>query len=90
SVQGHSHRENNQPCQDAWSVEHTTNGLAACVCDGAGSARYSEIGSRYVSRLFVQRISEFGHVDYLSVEEIQPVILRTLSAIREQLVSLAN
>ncbi len=90
SVQGRSHQENNQPCQDAWSVEHTANGLAACVCDGAGSARYSDVGSRYVSRLFVQRVSEFGDVDYLTIEEIQPVIIRTLSAIREQLVSLAN
>lgn len=49
SVTGRSHIESKMPCQDSHSYSDLGNGWGlAIVSDGAGSAKYSHIGSRLV------------------------------------------
>ena len=58
SVEGLSHIESKTPCQDYSVVETSNNGkwVAIAVCDGAGSAKHSEIGSRLVAKTFAQKL----------------------------------
>lgn len=47
---GKSHRENGVPCQDNFFLSPINeNSGIAVVCDGAGSAKNSQIGSKFVS-----------------------------------------
>ena len=48
-VTGAAHIEEGLPCQDAFAVETVGDVLVAVVADGAGSARYSDEGSRALS-----------------------------------------
>ena len=54
---GPSHAADNSPCQDSFSIEVVENAaaqtLVACVSDGAGSAKYSDVGSDVVCRTIV-------------------------------------
>ncbi|EOF9264813.1 protein phosphatase 2C domain-containing protein [Klebsiella pneumoniae] len=46
---GSSHRQNQLPCQDAFCYRNLGDRLVAVVCDGAGSAAYSEQGAAMVA-----------------------------------------
>ncbi|WP_348766020.1 PP2C family serine/threonine-protein phosphatase [uncultured Salinisphaera sp.] len=48
SAIGASHIAGDLPCQDAHAYRHTGNGFVGVVCDGAGSAAYSDAGARLV------------------------------------------
>lgn len=49
SVQGNGHLKNDIPCQDNHAYEYLQNGWGiAITSDGAGSAKYSQIGSAFV------------------------------------------
>ena len=51
SVIGKSHIQGNIPCQDAQSIEPVDSRWGvAVVCDGAGSAKLSHIGSEFVAQ----------------------------------------
>ena len=50
AVIGSSHLEGNLPCQDAFAYARAGDVLVAVVCDGAGSAARSEVGSARFSR----------------------------------------
>ena len=57
SVRGTSHVRNETACQDAHRWTHLADGtLIAAVADGAGSARYGEIGATVASRTCVEAI----------------------------------
>lgn len=62
SVQGSSHVSSNTPCQDFWSACISPNGkwMALAVCDGAGSALRAEEGSRFVAKLFVEKLIDLS------------------------------
>jgi hypothetical protein len=47
---GSSHLETGTPCQDAFAHARAGDVLVAVVCDGAGSARLSHVGSSRFSR----------------------------------------
>ena len=55
---GTSHTETGTPCQDSFDIEKSDDGkwVAVAVCDGAGSAKYSEAGSRLVSKTFAKKL----------------------------------
>ncbi|MBZ7213561.1 PP2C family serine/threonine-protein phosphatase [Klebsiella grimontii] len=59
SVIGSSHRQNNLPCQDAFCYRNLGDRLVAAVCDGAGSAAYSEQGAVLVARELAERLAKF-------------------------------
>jgi len=51
SVIGQSHTTNNKPCQDNYLIDILNDKWGiAIVCDGAGSAANSDLGSKYVSQ----------------------------------------
>lgn len=43
---GTSHKVNGLPCQDAWGCRELGELLIVAISDGAGSAKYAELGSR--------------------------------------------
>lgn len=61
-VAGRSHESNRVGCQDAWSSvrrgSDAASILAACLCDGAGTAANSADGAAFVSRSLAGWISE--------------------------------
>lgn len=67
SIKGTSHEDSQQPCQDACRVvELEESGevlLVACAADGAGSASYSDEGSRIACDIFIE-ILEAWEVDF--------------------------
>jgi len=58
SVKGISHIETNTPCQDSYEIAYSNDGkwVAVAVCDGAGSAKYSEAGAKLVAQTFAQKL----------------------------------
>lgn len=50
SLRGALHKANNMPCQDYFCYKQSKNKLVAVVSDGAGSARYGQIGARIICR----------------------------------------
>jgi protein phosphatase 2C-like protein len=62
SVIGTSHVRSGDPCQDAGACEviESNEGdvLVAVACDGAGSAKLSQIGSDKTSRFVLRRVTE--------------------------------
>jgi hypothetical protein len=58
SLQGPSHLAENSPCQDCHSVqvfgEAKEQSLLACIADGAGSARFSDEGSKIACDVIVE------------------------------------
>jgi serine/threonine protein phosphatase PrpC len=58
SVTGVSHYSTSTPCQDKHSVVSSADGkwLAAVVSDGAGSAKYAEIGAETTVKIFCESL----------------------------------
>lgn len=56
SFAGFSHLKNGLPCQDAFSFAHAGNRFSAVVCDGAGSAAFSDFGARCVAEQLAQHL----------------------------------
>lgn len=57
SVIGSSHRQHGLPCQDAFCYRNLGDRLVAVVCDGAGSAAYSEHGADWVANGLADRLA---------------------------------
>jgi serine/threonine protein phosphatase PrpC len=60
---GSSHATSNQACQDHITHLSTPNKSwnSICVSDGAGSAKYSEVSSKYVSENFCRLLIELSY-----------------------------
>lgn len=62
SLQGSSHLADETPCQDNHSVrvlgEDGARTLIACVADGAGSAKHSELGSSIVCNSMIENATK--------------------------------
>jgi Protein phosphatase 2C len=63
SSQGSSHSADNSPCQDSHTVcvlgEGDAETLVACVADGAGSAKFSDVGSALLCQTIVDSAKAF-------------------------------
>ena len=57
SVVGKSHLDKGVPCQDAHAHLAVGESLVAVVCDGAGSARHSELGAQFVATTLAQALA---------------------------------
>ena len=64
SEAGGDHLRTGVPCQDASRLHVEPNVLIACVADGAGSARYSDEGSRAAVEAFVEASADLLHREY--------------------------
>lgn len=94
SVVGTSHLDTNTPCQDSFAIEYSEdrNWIAAAVCDGAGSAKNSEVGSQLVANAFAKKLI------YLSEEFktkqpgtwINDYIIQQVLIVRDELRKIAN
>lgn len=70
SQQGEGHRMMALPCQDSSTILETENGtIIGVVCDGAGSAKYSDCGARVVSL-------QLQH--YLSISFFQDLLMNKM------------
>ena len=58
SIVGQSHISTNTPCQDKYQIRTSLNGewVAIAVCDGAGSAEFSERGATVTSSYFCSEL----------------------------------
>jgi hypothetical protein len=63
SSQGSSHAAEQSPCQDSHTLcvvgEGDAETLIACVSDGAGSAKFSDVGAALICRTIVDSVTAF-------------------------------
>ncbi|MDJ0634915.1 MAG: PP2C family serine/threonine-protein phosphatase [Xenococcaceae cyanobacterium MO_188.B29] len=57
SAIGTSHEKQQMPCQDYGNYKMTNNALIGAVADGAGSAKYSDIGAKLSVNTVLERIT---------------------------------
>ncbi len=87
---GKSHIDSNLPNQDSIYLQKTQDGLAAVVCDGAGSAKFSQAGAAFFSQSIAQMllglsVSHSGIA--LDLGQLKQQIIEQLSQIRLDLQS---
>ena len=58
SITGKKHLEKNQPCQDVTYGRITDDGALILVADGAGSSKFSHIGSRVLVSSFADYVEK--------------------------------
>lgn len=58
SVKGTSHIASNTPKQDNCEIYMFKDYLIATVADGAGSARYSDLSSKFICKLFIRKTKQ--------------------------------
>lgn len=83
SVRGRAHVASGERCQDAWAISRERNSLGVCLCDGAGSARLSDLGAKAVSHKVAWQLSLHGP-DPTSGLDDSDVITLALEAIQEE------
>jgi serine/threonine protein phosphatase PrpC len=94
SVRGSSHAGEDSPCQDSHGLRLLLSGpaetLVACVADGAGSAKFSDLGSEIACSAILEFIASYretvGSFDELSAEDV----LHWCEEIRRRIQSDAN
>lgn len=87
---GKSHIDSNLPNQDSIYLQKTQDGLVAVVCDGAGSAKFSQAGAAFFSQSIAQMllglsVSHSGIA--LDLGQLKQQIIEQLSQIRLDLQS---
>ncbi len=91
---GKSHIDSNLPNQDSIYLQKTQDGLVAVVCDGAGSAKFSQAGAAFFSQsigkmLLSLSVSVNRSVSGIAVDlvQVKQQIIEQLSQIRLDLQS---
>ncbi|MEM8780529.1 MAG: PP2C family serine/threonine-protein phosphatase [Cyanobacteria bacterium P01_G01_bin.49] len=87
SAIGMSHIKQQMPCQDYGDYKIIDNAIVGVVADGAGSAKYSDVGAKLavntilatVTEEDIQTISELCGSDSFNVEKSKSSILKPLS-----------
>lgn len=94
SAIGKSHIDGGIPCQDAFALNTIDDILIAAVCDGAGSAALSDVGSNLVASTLVSAIADQYRageaMHLLDVEAFKIKIEAMVAAARASLESLAQ
>ncbi|BAY48865.1 hypothetical protein SAMD00079811_64940 [Scytonema sp. HK-05] len=85
SVAGSKHNKAGVPCQDASAIQinQAKDALAACVCDGAGSARLSHLGAQAVANAVTQLLCEKAN-EFISKTLTEEDIVNTARAVIDQ------
>lgn len=92
---GKSHIDTNLPNQDSIYFQHTESGIVAVVCDGAGSAQYSQAGAQFFSQAIGQMLinlsnelgNELGNEKTANLTQTKSIIAEQIAQIRASLES---
>ncbi|MBD3726800.1 MAG: protein phosphatase 2C domain-containing protein [Moraxella osloensis] len=87
---GKSHIDSNLPNQDSIYLQKTEHGIAAVVCDGAGSAKFSQAGAAFFSQSIGKMLLSLGvSISGIAFDlvQVKQQIIEQLSQIRLDLQS---
>ena len=92
---GKSHIDTHLPNQDSIYFQHTESGIVAVVCDGAGSAQYSQAGAQFFSQAIGQMLinlsnelgNELGNEKTANLTQTKSIIAEQIAQIRASLES---
>lgn len=91
---GKSHIDSNLPNQDSIYLQKTQDGLVAVVCDGAGSAKFSQAGAAFFSHSIGKMLLSLGVSQSVNISgiafdlgQLKQQIIEQLSQIRLDLQS---
>lgn len=91
---GKSHIDSSLPNQDSIYLQKTEHGIAAVVCDGAGSAKFSQAGAAFFSQSIGKMLLSLGVSRSVSISgtafdlvQVKQQIIEQLSQIRLDLQS---
>ena len=87
---GKSHIDSNLPNQDNIYLQKTEHGIAAVVCDGAGSAKFSQAGAAFFSQSIGKMLLSLGvSISGIAFDlvQVKQQIIEQLSQIRLDLQS---
>lgn len=91
---GKSHIDSNLPNQDSIYLQKTQDGMVAVVCDGAGSAKFSQAGATFFSHSIGKMLLSLGVSRSVSISgtafdlvQVKQQIIEQLSQIRLDLQS---
>ena len=79
-LRGALHKVNNMPCQDFCCYKQHKNKLVGVVSDGAGSARYGQIGAKTVCRTLCDLLLRSNH------KTIRRDIINAIETARQKLI----
>lgn len=82
---GKSHIDSNLPNQDSIYLQKTQDGIAAVVCDGAGSAKFSQAGAAFFSQSIGKMLLSLGVSHSVSISGIAFDLGQLTQQIIEQL-----
>jgi len=93
SVAGKSHVDQSLPCQDAFAHTMVGDTLVAAVCDGAGSARYSQVGAAFFANSIVHalatRLRQGEELPELEPASFEQAIVGVIGRVRDALQEIA-
>ena len=82
---GKSHIDSNLPNQDSIYLQKTEHGMVAVVCDGAGSAKFSQAGAAFFSQSIGKMLLSLGVSQSVSISGIAFDLVQVKQQIIEQL-----
>ena len=82
---GKSHIDSNLPNQDSIYLQKTQDGMVAVVCDGAGSAKFSQAGAAFFSQSIGKMLLSLGISHSVSSSGIAFDLVQVKQQIIEQL-----
>lgn len=83
---GKSHIDSNLPNQDSIYLQKTEHGIAAVVCDGAGSAKFSQAGAAFFSQSIGKMLLSLGVSHSVSVGVSHRGIAFDLVQVKQQII----
>lgn len=88
---GKSHIDTSLPNQDSIYCQQTDSGIVAVVCDGAGSAKYSQVGAQFFSQAIGQMLislsNDLGIEIATNLAQAKSIISEQMTEIRAALES---
>ena len=83
---GKSHIDSNLPNQDSIYLQKTQDGMVAVVCDGAGSAKFSQAGAAFFSQSIGKMLLSLGVSHSVSVGVSHRGIAFDLVQVKQQII----